>query len=94
MLSDNDLMNVQQASRTMSRPVTILVNSVGTNDPFEKNLLNVARQIAGVSSEFVRIEDGRETVSSGQAFNHSLVPAWRQHQLRGRARGPGALTFS
>jgi thioredoxin-like negative regulator of GroEL len=62
VLSDNDLMNVQQASRTMSRPVTILVNSVGTNDPFEKNLLNVARQIAGVSSEFVRIEDGRETV--------------------------------
>jgi hypothetical protein len=62
VLSENDLMNVQQASSTMSRPVTLLVNGGGTDDPFEKNLLNVARQIAGVSSHFVQMEQVTETV--------------------------------
>jgi hypothetical protein len=66
VLSDNDLMKVQQASHTMSRPVSILVNSAGTNDPFEKNLLNVARQVAGVSSDFVSMEDGTEAVLAGK----------------------------
>jgi hypothetical protein len=62
MLADNDLMRVQSVTSGVSRPVTLRVHGTGTEDSFEKNLLNVARQIAGVSSYLVRLEETDQPV--------------------------------
>ena len=66
MLNDTDLMNVQSSTSGLSRAVTLVVHSEGTADPFEKNLLNTARQIAGVSSDLVRLEESPQPVESGK----------------------------
>jgi len=84
LLTDQDLQKVQEASRQISQPVTMLVYGVQADDPFEKNLMNIARQIAGVSSDLVRMEDRNEpvlpgkpsiTLSSGDAANISYLAA-------------------
>ncbi|MBI4961983.1 MAG: thioredoxin family protein [Desulfomonile tiedjei] len=57
MLSDQDLMDVQKVASVMSDTVTILTNKPGTGDAFETNLVNIARQIAGVSMNRVEMVD-------------------------------------
>ena len=58
MLSDNELIRVQDVSRNMKRPVTLYVNLTGNQDAFENNLANIARQLQGVSLDQIRIEEG------------------------------------
>lgn len=65
MLSDGDLMRVQDTTKAIFRPVTLIVSAARSDDPFEKNLVNVARQIAGVSMDRVRIEETDEVVRAG-----------------------------
>jgi thiol-disulfide isomerase/thioredoxin len=66
-------MNVQAVSSQLSTPVTIFVNpGGGDEDPFEANLLNVARQISGVSMNRIKIEEGEGSLLPGKP---SLTPA-------------------
>jgi hypothetical protein len=50
-------MDVQKAVATTTRTVTILANQPGVGDAFEANLINVARQISGVSMNRVEMVD-------------------------------------
>ena len=76
MLSDQDLMNVQAVSSQLSAPVTIFVNRGAAEDnPFEVNLVNIVRQISGVSMNSIRIEEGEESLLPGRP---SLTPAGGQ----------------
>ena len=59
MLSDQDLMDVQKVADTMAENVTILANKTGVGDAFEANLVNIARQMSGVSMN--RINLGEES---------------------------------
>jgi alkyl hydroperoxide reductase subunit AhpF len=73
LLSDQDLMNVQAISSQLSAPVTILVNRGAADDnPFEVNLVNIVRQISGVSMNSIKIEEGGESLLPGRP---SLTPA-------------------
>jgi alkyl hydroperoxide reductase subunit AhpF len=66
-------MNVQAVSSQLSTPVTIFVNpGVGDEDAFEVNLLNIARQISGVSMNRIKIEEGEGSILPGKP---SLTPA-------------------
>ncbi|MEW6532640.1 MAG: HEAT repeat domain-containing protein [Thermodesulfobacteriota bacterium] len=62
MLSDNDLAQVQTATENLTRPVRLLLNSVAPEDPFQRNLFSIARQVAGVSMHRVDIDEGSESV--------------------------------
>jgi len=57
LLSDKDLAAVQKVTAVMAENVTIFANQPGTGDPFEANLINVARQISGVSMNRVELVD-------------------------------------
>ncbi len=65
MLSDNELIRVQDVSRNMKRPVTLYVNLTGNQDAFENNLANIARQLQGVSLDQIRIEEGERQLFPG-----------------------------
>ncbi len=72
MLSDQDLMNVQAVGSQLSTPVTIYVNrGAGDEGLFEANLLNIARQISGVSMNRIKIEEGGDSLLPGKP---SLTP--------------------
>ncbi len=62
MLSEKDLESLQIASSSLRNQVTIYVNRTGIESPFENNLLNIARQITGVSLNRVTIADGQESL--------------------------------
>jgi hypothetical protein len=66
VLTDRDLMNVQSACEAFTKSVTIFVHAAGTDSPFEGNLLNIARQVSGVSQERIVIEDTSEPVFPGK----------------------------
>ncbi|MEW6114754.1 MAG: HEAT repeat domain-containing protein [Thermodesulfobacteriota bacterium] len=61
MLSDNDLAQVQAATENLTRPVKLLLNSAVPEDPFQRNLFSIARQVAGVSMHRVDIDEGSES---------------------------------
>lgn len=61
VLSDSELMRIQDAGEKMSRPVTLLVNRSGTDHPLESALLNIARQISGVSMNRIQIDEGEQS---------------------------------
>lgn len=66
-------MNVQAVSSQLSAPVTIFVNRGAAEDnPFQVNLVNIVRQISGVSMNSIRIEEGEESFLPGRP---SLTPA-------------------
>jgi hypothetical protein len=50
----------------MSATVTIFVNAPGSDTPFEKDLVNIARQVSGVSMDRIRFELGTESVFPGR----------------------------
>ncbi len=56
MLSDKDLMNVQSIAERLSSTVTIYFNEGMLDDPFGTNLVNIARQISGVSMNRIQLE--------------------------------------
>jgi len=66
VLADRELMSVQEATRDLSQAVTLVIHAATPVDPFEKNLLNVARQVAGVSSDLVTLEESSEPVLPGK----------------------------
>lgn len=73
MLSDRDLMSVQAVSSRLTEPITIFVNlGEGETNPFEANLVNIARQICGVSMDRIKIEEGEESLLPGKP---SLTPS-------------------
>ncbi|MCA1961503.1 MAG: thioredoxin family protein [Desulfomonile sp.] len=62
MLSDSDLLKVQTSTADLTEPVTILVSNPGSDKAFDRNLVNVARQISGVSWGRVMIEEDTPSV--------------------------------
>jgi hypothetical protein len=90
MLNDEDLMRVQSATEHMSGDVTIFVREAGTDSIFENNLVNIARQISGVSMNRVRVEEWSETIlpnmpsltlSDGEISNVHYVAAPEGREL-------------
>ncbi len=67
LLSDHDLMQVQDAVNAMSATVTLVLYSTGADSAFEANLANIAAQVNGVSMGQVRLDEGREPVIPGKA---------------------------
>ncbi|MFH0959829.1 MAG: thioredoxin family protein [Pseudomonadota bacterium] len=66
MLSENELMRVQNVSQSMKRPVTLNVNLTGDADFFENNLANIARQLSGVSLNRISIQEGGQSPFPGK----------------------------
>jgi len=66
VLSDKDLMEVQDKLSAISEPVTMLITGSGKENPYETNLLTVARQIAGVSPNAIIFDDAGEEVFPGK----------------------------
>ena len=66
MLSDQDLMKVQDLARPMTRSVTIEIGGLGEEDVFTRNLVNVARQIVGVSGDKILWAESEEWVYPGK----------------------------
>lgn len=60
MLSDTDLIRVQEVAAGISGGITLLIYGTAVPDAFEQNVLNIARQIAGVSSEVIALEESHE----------------------------------
>lgn len=66
MLSDHELMLVQEAAEAISIPVTLVVHKTGSGGAFEKNIANIAAQISGVSMGRIGLDDGQEPVVPGK----------------------------
>ncbi len=66
MLSDNDLMRVQEVSSKLTKPVKLLVFGTGSQDYFERQLFGVARQVSGVSMNSIGLEETSEPVIPGK----------------------------
>jgi len=66
LLTDKDLMEVQKRLGAVTRPVTMLIAGTDGENPFETNLLTVARQIAGVSPNAIIFDDSGEHVIPGK----------------------------
>lgn len=66
MLSGDDLQRVQQAGEQLGGPVRILFSGTGSQDPFETNLSNIARQISGVSLNQIEFEETPQAVFPGK----------------------------
>jgi alkyl hydroperoxide reductase subunit AhpF len=62
VLSDQDLVSVQKTTEAMKESVKIIVDVGTSEDAFQVNLVNIARQISGVSMNKVLLEE--EDVSS------------------------------
>lgn len=77
MLSDSDLMRVQEAAAQMPGGIVLLLHSTASPDLFEQNLSNVARQIAGVSLRVIDLEETSEHVLPGKP---SVTIAWNDHR--------------
>jgi alkyl hydroperoxide reductase subunit AhpF len=57
VLSDQDLMSVQKITEAMTESVKIIVDGGATENTFQVNLVNIARQISGVSMNRVLLEE-------------------------------------
>ncbi len=57
MLNDTDLMKVQDIAARLAEPVTLHVSGAREGEPFDENLANTARQIAGVSANRILLEE-------------------------------------
>ncbi len=84
MLSDKELLQIQIASEKVARAVTIHVATSGESDAFGANLVNIGRQISGVTMGRIQIEDDQDppladkpclTLSAGDQKNVHYVAA-------------------
>jgi len=66
VLTDQDLVAVQAAAERLTNSVTILVGSVDPRNSFDANLVNIARQISGVSMNRILIEEAADSVFPGK----------------------------
>lgn len=66
MLSDKELLQVQIASEKLVRPVTIHVSASQVLDTFGASMLNVGRQISGVTMNRILIEDEEDAPFVGK----------------------------
>ena len=66
MLSEKELMQVQIASEKLARPVTIHVSANQALDNFGANLVNVGRQISGVTMNRILIQDDEDAPFPGK----------------------------
>jgi len=62
LLADSDLLKVQTSTENLTELVTMLVAYAASDTAFDRNLANVARQIAGVSWGRVAIEEDTPAV--------------------------------
>ena len=58
MLSDTELVLVQEASEDLTEPITLLLSPGNSDHPFESELFNTARQISGVSMNRIMLQEG------------------------------------
>lgn len=66
MLSDSDLIRVQEVSSSLTRPVKLLVFGTGSQSLFERELFDIARQVSGVSMNRIILEETSEPVVVGK----------------------------
>lgn len=66
MLSDHELMRVQEVSSKLTRPVKLLLFGTGSQDPLERQIFDVARQVSGVSMNRIIMEETSEPVMIGK----------------------------
>jgi hypothetical protein len=66
VLSDQELMQVQAASEKVVRSVAVHVSTDGGSDAFGANLVNVGRQISGVTMNRIRIEFDEDAPFAGK----------------------------
>lgn len=66
MLSDSDLMRVQEVSLALTKPVKLLLFGTGSQSIFEKKIFDVARQVSGVSMNRILMEETSEPVLVGK----------------------------
>lgn len=66
MLSDNDLMRVQDVSSNLTKPLKLILFGTGSQSLFERNLFDLVRQVSGVSMNRIIMEETSEPVLTGK----------------------------
>jgi hypothetical protein len=66
LLSDQELLKVQEVADLITGRVTLRICTEPADLPFQQNLVNLARQVAGVSMNKVILEESYEAVIPGK----------------------------
>ena len=66
MLSDNELMRVQEVSSRLVKPVRLVLFGTGNQSLFERRIFDVARQVSGVSMNRISMEETSDPVMVGK----------------------------
>lgn len=66
MLSDNELMRVQEVSSRLTKPVRLVLFGTGAQSVFERRIFDLARQVSGVSMNRISMEETSEPVIIGK----------------------------
>ncbi len=66
MLSDNELMRVQEVSSRLTKHVRLVLFGTGSQSVFERRIFDVARQLSGVSMNKLTMEETSEPVMIGK----------------------------
>jgi alkyl hydroperoxide reductase subunit AhpF len=93
LLSDQELLAVQEVSDQITRQVTLRVNAEPSDLPFQRNLVNVARQVAGVSMNRVILEESYEAVLPGKPSITLISGNYRNIHYLASPEGPEFQPF-
>ncbi len=66
MLSDTELMRVQEVSSNFTKPVKLVLFGTGGQSSIERQIFDVARQLSGVSMNRILMEEAAEPVIPGK----------------------------
>lgn len=91
MLNDDELVKVQQLASSLRGDVTLVIHGAVPHDPFEIELLNTARQISGVTSGRIGIDEDPDppfpdkpsitvTTNGRRNIRYLAVPKGREFQ--------------
>lgn len=66
MLSDSELIRVQDISSKLTKPVRLVLFGTGNQSPIERQIFDIARQVSGVSMNRIILEESPEPVIIGK----------------------------
>lgn len=82
MLSDSDLQQIQASTEGLTELVTMHVANAASESPFDKNLVNIARQIAGVSwGRIALVEDAPAVLENKTSITLAMPGGGNIHYL-------------
>jgi len=93
VLADSDLYKIQTSTGDLSEPVTILVGNAASDTVFDRNLVNIVRQVAGVSWGRVAIEEDTPSVFENKTSITLVAGGTRNIHYLAAPEGPELSPF-